>query len=52
MLPCPGIPSSREHQVFTRPRAFLPIDARQGHPMLHIQLEPWVPPCLLLGWWA
>jgi hypothetical protein len=27
------------------------IDARQGHPLLHMQLEPWVPPCVLFGWW-
>jgi hypothetical protein len=39
------------HQAFTRPRASSPIGARQGHPLLHMQLEPWVPPCVLLGWW-
>jgi hypothetical protein len=33
------------------PRASSPIDAQQGHPLLHIQLEPWVPPYILLGWW-
>jgi hypothetical protein len=21
------------------------------HPLLHMQLEPWVPPCILFGWW-
>jgi hypothetical protein len=25
--------------------------AQQGHPLLHTQLEPWVPPCVLFGWW-
>jgi hypothetical protein len=39
------------HQVFTGPRASSPIDAQQGHPLLCIWLEPWVPPCVLLGWW-
>jgi hypothetical protein len=39
------------HQVSTGPRASLPIDARQGHPLLHMQLEPWVPSCVLFGWW-
>jgi hypothetical protein len=24
---------------------------QQDHPLLHMQLEPWVPPCELLGWW-
>ena len=23
----------------------------KGHPLLHMWLEPWVPPCVLLGWW-
>jgi hypothetical protein len=27
------------------------IDARQCNPLLHMWLEPWVPPCILLGWW-
>jgi hypothetical protein len=39
------------HQAFTGPRAFPPIDAGQGHPLLYIQLEPWVPPCVFSGWW-
>jgi hypothetical protein len=33
--------------VFIGPRTSLPIDAWQGHPLLHMQLEP----CVLLGWW-
>jgi hypothetical protein len=33
------------------PRASPPIDAWQGHPLLHVQLGPCVPPCVLLGWW-
>jgi hypothetical protein len=38
------------HLAFTGTRAS-PIDARQCHPLLHMQLEPWVPPCVLFGWW-
>ena len=28
------------HQAFTVSKAFLPIDARQGHPLLNMRLEP------------
>jgi hypothetical protein len=28
-----------------------PIDVQQGHPLLHMQLNPWVLPCVLFGWW-
>lgn len=27
------------------------MDARQGHLLLHMQLEPWIAPCVSLGWW-
>ena len=40
------------NQAFTGPRACSPIDDQQGHPLLHIRLEPWVPPCVLFGWWV
>jgi hypothetical protein len=39
------------HQAFTGPRVSSPIDAQQVHPLLHMRLEPWVPPCVLFGWW-
>ena len=39
------------HQASTGPRAFPPTDARQNHPLLHMYLEQWVPPCVLFGWW-
>jgi hypothetical protein len=39
------------HQAFTEPRASPSIDILQGHPLLHMQLEPWVPPSVLFGWW-
>jgi hypothetical protein len=29
------------HQTLPGPRASPPIDVRQGHPLLHMQLEPW-----------
>ena len=43
--------SKMGHQAFSGPRASLPIDAKQGHPLLHMQLEPSVPPCVFIGWW-
>jgi hypothetical protein len=39
------------HQAFTGPRASPPINVRQGHPLLHMQLESWILPCVLSGWW-
>jgi hypothetical protein len=38
-------------RTFTGPRASPPIDDWLGHPLLHMQLEPQVPPCVLFGWW-
>jgi hypothetical protein len=37
--------------AFTGPRASPPIDAQQSHSLLHMRLEPWVLPCILIGWW-
>jgi len=28
-----------------------PFGAQQGHPLLHMQPEPWVSPYVLFGWW-
>ena len=39
------------HRTFTGPRASPLIDDQLGHPLLHMQLEPWVPPCVFFGWW-
>jgi len=33
----------------TGPRASPPIDAQQSHPLLHMQLKPWVCSCVCLG---
>jgi hypothetical protein len=36
------------HQISTGLRASPPIDVRQGHPLLHMNLDPWIPPYTLL----
>jgi hypothetical protein len=38
------------HQALPGQRASPPTDVQQGHPLLHVRLEPWVPPCALYGW--
>jgi hypothetical protein len=38
------------HQSFTVQRASLLIDARQSHLLLHMQLEPLVPPYVVYCW--
>jgi hypothetical protein len=46
------------HRTFPEPRASNPIDDQLAHSLLHMQLEPWVPPCVffdtpreLWGYW-
>jgi hypothetical protein len=39
------------HRAFIGQRDSPPIDDQLGHPLLHMQLEQWVPPYVLLGWW-
>jgi hypothetical protein len=39
------------HRAFTRPRASPLLDVPHVHPLLLIWLKPWVPPCVLFGWW-
>jgi hypothetical protein len=39
------------HRTFTGPRASVPIDDWLDDPLLHMQLEPWVPPCVFFDWW-
>jgi hypothetical protein len=39
------------HRTFPGPRASPPIDVQQGHPLLHMCLEPWIPPCVVFGLW-
>jgi len=38
------------HLAFTGPRASPFTDDRHCCPLLHMWLEPWVPPCVLFGW--
>ena len=39
------------HRTFTGSKASSPIDDQLGHPLLHIQLEPQVPPSVFFDWW-
>jgi hypothetical protein len=39
------------HSTIIGPRASPPIDDWLGHPLLHIQLEPQVSPCVFFYWW-
>jgi hypothetical protein len=39
------------NHTFTGPRTSPPIVVQQDHPLLHMWIEPWVPPCVLFGWW-
>jgi hypothetical protein len=39
------------HQAFTGPKASALIDVLQGHTLLHMGLELWVPSCVIFGWW-
>ena len=39
------------HRAFTRPRTSPSTDDLLGYPLLHVQLEPRVPPCIIFGWW-
>jgi hypothetical protein len=48
LSPCPGILLTGASSLH---RASSLSNAWQGHPLLHVQLEPWVPPCILFGWW-
>ena len=56
VLPYPPIPIvppwhslTLRHQTPSGPRAT--TDVQQGHSLLHMWTEPWVPPCVLFGWW-
>ena len=43
--------STLGHQAFREQRASPPIVMWQGQPLLHMWLEPWVPPWIHFGWW-
>jgi hypothetical protein len=49
--PHPPTPASMPlHSPTLGPKASPLIDAQQGHPLAHMQLEPWVAPFVLFGW--
>jgi hypothetical protein len=57
LLPNPPTPASWPrhspilwHRAFRGPGDSL-IDDWLGHPLLHVQLEPWVPPSVFFDWW-
>jgi hypothetical protein len=39
------------HRTFTGPRAYPPIDVLLGHLLLHMHLEPKIPPCVFFDRW-
>jgi hypothetical protein len=39
------------HRTFTGPMASPPINDWLGHPLMNMQLEPWVPPCIFFDCW-
>ena len=43
--------STLGHSVFTGPRDCPPLEDQLRHPLLHMHLEPLVPPRVLFGWW-
>jgi hypothetical protein len=43
----PTSSSTLGHRAFTGPRTSFPIDDWLGNPLPHMQMEPWVPPCVL-----
>ena len=47
---CPCISPTLGHWAFTGPMDSCPIGDHQGHPLLHMWLEPWVPTCVLEFW--
>jgi hypothetical protein len=46
-LPTPILPRWHSSRVL----ASHPTNVRQGHPLLHIWLAQWIPPCVLFGWY-
>ena len=39
------------HCAFTGPKASPSNDSKQGSSLLCMQLDPWVAPCVIFGWW-
>ena len=49
-IPYIGIPLHWVSSIL-RTKGLFSHDGQQGHPLLHMQLEPWVPPFVFFGWW-
>ena len=45
-------PPTLGHKTSSGPRTSPPIDVREGHPLLHMYLEPYILPSTLLSWWS
>ena len=39
-----------DYSTLSGPRASPTTEFQQGHPLPHMQLEPWFLPCVLFGW--
>ena len=47
----PWLSPTLGHRAFTGLKASPPIDDQLGHTLLHIQVEPYIPSCVILYWW-
>ena len=47
----PGIPLLWGIEPPQAQEPFLPLMSKQGHPLAHMWIESWVPPCVLF-WWS
>jgi hypothetical protein len=45
-------PLTLRHQSSPGPNGSPPIAVRQGQPLLHMYLKPWITPGTLLCWWS
>ena len=54
--PTPVYPSwhspTLRYQIPSGQRAVPPTDIQQGHLLPPMRPKPWVPPCVLFGWWS
>jgi hypothetical protein len=51
LLPCPDVPWHWGIKPSQDQEPLVPTDVQQGHALLHMQLEPSIPRCLLFGRW-
>ena len=50
-LPCLGISLHAGIKTSQDQGSLFPLLSNKAGDLLHMQLEPWVPPCVLFGWW-